>query len=61
MKAAAQVAERALDEGLIVRPLPLDSIGICPPLIITEAEIDLLFDRLERALEGALGTLQDAA
>ena len=61
VKAAAQVAERALDEGLIVRPLPLDSIGICPPLIITEAEIDLLFDRLERALEGALGTLQDAA
>ena len=61
VKAAAQVAERALDEGLIVRPLPLDSIGICPPLIITETEIDLLFDRLERALEGALGALQDAA
>lgn len=38
-------------EGLIVRPLPVDRIALCPPLIITEAEIDELFDRLTRALD----------
>ena len=30
-----------------------DTIGICPPLIITEDEINVLFDRLEIALNGA--------
>lgn len=61
VKAAMQVSERAIGEGLIVRPLPMDSIGICPPLIISEAEIDDLFDRVERALEGAFEGLRAAA
>lgn len=43
---AAAIAEQ---EGLIVRALG-DSIGFCPPLIITEAEIDEMFDRFSRAL-----------
>ena len=48
----AQVAVNfAEDAGLIVRPLPTDRIAICPPLIITEAEIVDLFDRLTRALD----------
>ncbi len=38
-------------EGLILRNLPNDAIGICPPLVISEAEIDLLFDRLTTALD----------
>jgi 4-aminobutyrate--pyruvate transaminase len=38
-------------EGLIVRSLAGDRISICPPLIITEEEIGLLFDRLARALD----------
>jgi 4-aminobutyrate--pyruvate transaminase len=50
-----QVAQVAVNfaeaEGLIVRPLPTDRIAICPPLIISEAEIDELFDRLTRALD----------
>ncbi len=40
----------AEDQGLIVRPLPTDRIALCPPLVIEEAEIDELFDRLTRAL-----------
>ena len=32
-------------------PLCGDRIAICPPLIITEEEIDELFDRLTRALD----------
>ncbi len=41
----------AEDHGLIVRPLPTDRIALCPPLVIEEAEIDELFDRLTRALD----------
>lgn len=52
-KAAATVAAKALEAGLIVRALPGDAVGICPPLIITEAEVDDLFDRLEQALDAA--------
>lgn len=50
-KAALQVADRALDHGLVVRGLPGDSVGICPPLIIEPKQIDELFDKLERALD----------
>ncbi len=45
-KVAAQIAQRCVEHGLILRPLPGEVIGICPPLIITEGEIDQLFDRL---------------
>lgn len=38
-------------EGLILRNLPGDSIAVCPPLVISEVEIDLLFDRLTIALD----------
>ena len=43
-------AANAQAEGLIIRNLG-DSIGVCPPLIITEAEIGKLLDRFEKALE----------
>ena len=59
-KAAAAVETNALKHGLIVRPLPSDSVGICPPLVITEAEIDDLFDRLSRALDDTMGILKAA-
>jgi 4-aminobutyrate---pyruvate transaminase len=52
------VAPRAVrfaeEEGLIVRFLFGDVVSLCPPLIITEAEIDELFDRLTRALDRTL-------
>jgi 4-aminobutyrate--pyruvate transaminase len=38
-------------EGLIVRSLMGDRIAVCPPLIVTEEEIDEIFDRLARALD----------
>jgi 4-aminobutyrate--pyruvate transaminase len=59
-KAAALVAAKALDHGLIVRPLAGDIIGICPPLIITEAEVDALFDALARGLDDAARELAAA-
>lgn len=60
-KAAVQIVQRCLEQGLIVRPLPGDVIGICPPLIIEEHEIDQLFDRLERGLDAALPQMAKAA
>ena len=41
---------RAQAHGLLVRPMG-DTIGFCPPLIITEAEIDELLARFGRALD----------
>lgn len=40
----------AQEEGLIIRAMAGDVIGFCPPMIITDSEIDELFDRFERAL-----------
>jgi 4-aminobutyrate--pyruvate transaminase len=49
-KAAMRVAALAAEAGLLVRALPGDTIAICPPLVITEAQIDELFDLLAGAL-----------
>jgi 4-aminobutyrate--pyruvate transaminase len=49
-----QAVAFAQEEGLIVRFLAGDVVSICPPLIITPAEIDELFDRLARALDRTL-------
>jgi 4-aminobutyrate--pyruvate transaminase len=46
---AQKLSSFAEEEGLIVRPLPSDRFALCPPLVISEAEIGELFDRLERA------------
>ncbi len=51
---AATICKFAEDEGLIARPMLGDRIGLCPPLIISEAEIDEIFDRLGRALDKGL-------
>ena len=40
------------DEGLIVRTIG-DTLAVCPALIITEGEIDEMFDRLEGGLDRA--------
>ncbi|ROU02754.1 aminotransferase [Histidinibacterium lentulum] len=47
-----RVAALAEDNGLIVRAIG-DTIAICPPLVIDEAEIAQLVDRLARAIEAA--------
>ena len=55
--AGNRVAKAALDSGLMVRNMA-DRIAICPPLIITEAELKDLFDRLRRALDSGLSELK---
>ncbi|MDX1432966.1 MAG: aspartate aminotransferase family protein [Gammaproteobacteria bacterium] len=52
-KAAALIAAKVQEEGLIVRGLSGDSVATCPPLIIDEREIDDLFDRFQRGLDTA--------
>ena len=50
MVVAAKCAAFALEEGVILRNI-LDSVAICPPLVIKEDELGALFDRLETALD----------
>jgi len=49
-KIAAAVAAAAKEHGVIVRPVPGDTVAFCPPLIIEEEEIDELFDAVTEAL-----------
>ena len=49
-KTAAKVMKMVQDAGVIVRALPIDGIGFCPPLIITEDEINIMFDRIESVM-----------
>ena len=51
---AQRAVQFAEEEGLIVRFLAGDVVSICPPLIISDDEIDALFDRLGRALDRTL-------
>ncbi len=50
LRVGARVVQRALDQGVILRPLA-DTISFCPPLIIRPAEVDFLFDVVRRALD----------
>ncbi|MEZ5792437.1 MAG: aminotransferase [Nitratireductor sp.] len=53
-KAVGPTVVRMIQEhGLILRAIG-DSIALCPPMIITEDELDTLFDRLELGLKDAL-------
>ena len=47
----AKTVAFAQDEGLIVRAVAGDTVAVCPPLIIDGAEINLMFDALEKALD----------
>jgi 4-aminobutyrate--pyruvate transaminase len=51
---AAYCVGAAQAEGLIVRSLTGDTVSLCPPLIISAEELDLLFERLGRALDRTL-------
>jgi len=48
------------EHGLIVRPLAGDTIAFCPPLIVTEAEIDEIWERFGAAFEEAAAKLGSA-
>ncbi|MDE0008188.1 MAG: aminotransferase class III-fold pyridoxal phosphate-dependent enzyme, partial [Gammaproteobacteria bacterium] len=49
----AHCMARALEHGLVTRALG-DVLALCPPLIISENEVDELFTSLERALDDTL-------
>ena len=51
---AAWCVGAAQAEGLIVRSLSGDTISLCPPLIISAQELEMLFERLGRALDRTL-------
>ena len=55
-KAGARVVRQAQDNGLILRGIQ-DSVAFCPPLIITEAQVETLADRFARSLDEAAKTL----
>jgi 4-aminobutyrate--pyruvate transaminase len=44
-----KLAELGHEEGVIFRAIG-DIIAFCPPLIVTEQQIDEIFDRFGRAL-----------
>jgi 4-aminobutyrate---pyruvate transaminase len=48
-KAGLYLSERAHEQGLIIRAIQ-DSIAFCPPLIITEAQVDEVVARFARSL-----------
>ena len=52
-KLSALVQLKAQEHGIIVRGIR-DAIAICPPLIITDEQIDELFDGLGRAIDDGL-------
>lgn len=41
----------AQEEGLIVRAVAGDTIAVCPPLVIDGAQVNVMFDALEKALD----------
>jgi 4-aminobutyrate--pyruvate transaminase len=56
---AAYCAGRAEANGLIVRNIG-ETIACCPPLIVTEAQVHELFDKLAKALDETLDWLRRA-
>ncbi len=58
--AVAGFCQLACEEnGLILRALGGNGIAICPPLIISEAQVDELVDKLGRALDATLQHVAD--
>lgn len=57
--AGAHCAGQALQHGLIVRNLG-DCVALCPPLIVSDAQVDELFTKLEKALDDTLAYVNAA-
>ena len=49
-KVGARAAQELMDRGVICRAIG-DTLGFCPPMTITEAEIDEMFAPVEAALD----------
>ena len=50
-KIAAKAVAKIQEHGVILRALPGDIVGFCPPLIISEGELHGMFDRVEAAMD----------
>ncbi|MDA7948417.1 MAG: aspartate aminotransferase family protein [Hyphomicrobiaceae bacterium] len=59
--ASARAAQMCQEEGVIARNIFGDALAFCPPLIITDAQIDEMFDAVERGLDRTLDQLKAAA
>jgi len=57
---AAAVQAATLEQGVILRAIG-NAIAVCPPLIISNSEIDFLFDALQRGLDKVWANLRVAA
>jgi len=49
-RSAIDTAGSLVDAGIIVRPIGPSTLAMCPPLVITDAEIDRLIDTLAATL-----------
>ena len=58
-KIGARLVKLAEHHGVIARALPNDSLAFSPPLIMTTAEVDLMLDGVERALNDLTMQLRD--
>ena len=56
---AAFCAEACIRNGLFLRPCAGKRMAFCPPLIITEDEIEILFDRFKAALDDTLAHVRE--
>ncbi|MCL4146087.1 UNVERIFIED_CONTAM: hypothetical protein GTU68_002783 [Idotea baltica] len=50
-KAAPTVYDHTVSNGTFGRPLPGDALAFCPPLIVTEDDINEMFDALKKGLD----------
>ncbi|MEM9192902.1 MAG: aminotransferase [Myxococcota bacterium] len=57
-RAAHLVNDITTKNGLFLRALTNEIVAVCPPVIVTEEEIHLIFDTLKRALDEALQQLR---
>ena len=46
---AVVVRDRMLELGVVTRAINADSLAFCPPLVITDAQIDRIVDTLNEA------------
>ncbi len=53
----ARVAGHAWDKGVIVRDLGADTVGLMPPFITSDDELDQIFSALRHGLDQALASL----
>jgi 4-aminobutyrate--pyruvate transaminase len=58
---AAYLVRRAQHHGVILRAMPGDIVAFCPPLIVTESEIDEMFAGFAKALDDTWAMVKEKA